>query len=143
MLAITTSFLFHFYKINTKRMSWDSSAVIVLGYGLDDRGFESRQGLGILLLTTASRLALGPTQPPIQRVPGALSLGVKRPGSEADHSPPSSAEVKNVWSYTSTPPGCFHGVVLSYNKRTEATNNTKTVFLRDLPAKDSFLSKVQ
>jgi hypothetical protein len=36
----------------------------------------------------------GPTQPPIQWVPGALSLGVKRPGREADHSPPSSAEVK-------------------------------------------------
>jgi len=27
-------------------------------------------------------------------VPGALFLGVKRPGHEADHSPPSSAEVK-------------------------------------------------
>jgi hypothetical protein len=35
-----------------------------------------------------------PTQPPIQWVPGALSLGVKRPEREADHSPPSSAEVK-------------------------------------------------
>jgi hypothetical protein len=33
-------------------------------------------------------------KPPIQWVPGALSLGVKRPGREADHSPPSSAEVK-------------------------------------------------
>jgi hypothetical protein len=31
---------------------------------------------------------------PIQWVPGALSLGVKRPGREADHLPPSSAEVK-------------------------------------------------
>jgi hypothetical protein len=30
----------------------------------------------------------------IEWVPGALSLGVKRPGREADHSPPSSAEVK-------------------------------------------------
>jgi hypothetical protein len=28
--------------------------------------------------------------------------GVKLPGHEADHSPPSSAEVKNAWSYTST-----------------------------------------
>jgi hypothetical protein len=37
---------------------------------------------------------LGPTQPPIQLVTGALSLGVKRPGREADHSPPPSAEVK-------------------------------------------------
>jgi hypothetical protein len=33
-------------------------------------------------------------RPPIQWVPGALSLGVKRPMREADHSPPSSAEVK-------------------------------------------------
>jgi hypothetical protein len=37
---------------------------------------------------------LGPTQFPTQWVPGALSLGVKRLGHEADHSPPSSAEVK-------------------------------------------------
>jgi hypothetical protein len=29
---------------------------------------------------------------------------VKWPGQEADHSPPSSAKVKNAWSYTSTPP---------------------------------------
>jgi hypothetical protein len=54
------------------------------------------QGLGIFLLTTASRSALGPTQPPIQWVPGALSLGVKWPGREADHSPPSRADVKNA-----------------------------------------------
>jgi len=27
-------------------------------------------------------------------VPGALFFGVKRPGREADHSPPSTAEVK-------------------------------------------------
>jgi hypothetical protein len=57
-----------------------------LGYGLDDGGFESWQGLVIFLFTNVSRLALGPTQPPIQLVPGALSLGVKQPGHEADHS---------------------------------------------------------
>jgi hypothetical protein len=66
----------------------------------------------ILLFTTASRPALGPTQPPIQWVPGFLSLGIKRPGSEADHSSPSSALIKNAWSYTSTPPIRLHGVVL-------------------------------
>jgi hypothetical protein len=65
-------------------------------------GFDSRRGLRIFLFTTASRTALEPTQPPIQWVPGTLSLGIKRPGREADHSPPSSAEVKNAWSYTST-----------------------------------------
>jgi hypothetical protein len=33
--------------------------------------------------------------------------GVKRPGRETDNSPPSSAEVKNAWSYTSTPQYVF------------------------------------
>jgi hypothetical protein len=41
-----------------------------------------------------ARPALGPTQPPIQWVTGALSLRVKRPGCEADHTPQSTAEVK-------------------------------------------------
>jgi hypothetical protein len=50
-----------------------------------------------------TRPALGPTQPPVQWVTGALSLWVKRPGHEADHSPPSRAEIKNAWSYTSPP----------------------------------------
>jgi hypothetical protein len=33
--------------------------------------------------------------------------GVKQPGREADHSPPTSAEVKKMWIYTSTPPYAF------------------------------------
>jgi hypothetical protein len=77
-------------------------------------GFESREGLAIFLFTTASRPALGPTQPPTQWVPGALSLGVKRSGREDEHSPPSCAGDKNPWSYTSTPPMYLHGVVFSY-----------------------------
>jgi hypothetical protein len=52
-------------------------------------------------------MALGATQPPLQWVPGTLSLGVKWLGHEADHSPPSSAKVKNAWSYTSTPQYVF------------------------------------
>jgi hypothetical protein len=63
----------------------------VLGPNL---GFDFRWVLGFFLFTTASRMALGPSQPPIQWVPGALSPGVKRLGREADHSPPSSAAVK-------------------------------------------------
>jgi hypothetical protein len=34
-------------------------------------------------------------------------MGVKQPGREVHHSLPSSAEVKNDWSYTSTPPNVF------------------------------------
>jgi hypothetical protein len=53
-------------------------------------------------------------QDPILRVITAATillllmvLGVKLAGSEADHSPPSSAEVKNAWSYASTPQYVF------------------------------------
>jgi hypothetical protein len=74
--------------------------------------FESRQGPGIFFFTTASIPALEPTQPPIQWKPGVFSLGVKRPGCEAELSSLSSAEVKNAWSYTSTSPQRLHGVVL-------------------------------
>jgi hypothetical protein len=54
------------------------------------------------LFSTSSRPALGPTQPPIQWVPG-----VKWQGSETDHSTPVSAEVKKMWIYISTPPYAF------------------------------------
>jgi hypothetical protein len=46
--------------------------------------------------STSSRPALGPFQSHIQWVLGSLSLGVKRPGHEADHSPPTSADVKKM-----------------------------------------------
>ena len=55
------------------------------------------------------RPALGPTQPSIQWVSGFFP-GVKRPGREVNHSPPSSVEVNNEWSSTSTTPVCLHGI---------------------------------
>jgi hypothetical protein len=57
-------------------------------------GVRVRQWLLIFLFTAASRPALGLTQPPIQWVQGALSLGVKQPGREAEHSPSSISDVK-------------------------------------------------
>jgi hypothetical protein len=47
------------------------------------------------------------------------SLGVKRLGCEADHSPPST-EVKNAWSCTFTPTTRLHGVVLSCKKHRDS-----------------------
>jgi hypothetical protein len=78
-------------------------------------------------------------QLPIQWVPGVLALGVKRPGHEADHSPPSSAEVKNVWSYTSAPTISLRGVVLSYKKGTETTLHIPSDISHPQKADDGFL----
>jgi hypothetical protein len=49
----------------------------------------------IFLFSTASRPAVRPTQSPILWVLGDFYLWVKRQEREADHSPPSRAEVKN------------------------------------------------
>jgi hypothetical protein len=54
-------------------------------------------------VTIASRPVLKPTQPHIQWEPWALSQGVKRPGSEADQSSASSAEIKNGGAMTPLP----------------------------------------
>jgi hypothetical protein len=65
----------------------------------------SSPGRGWQLFSSPQRpdRAPGPTQPPIQWIPWSLSVRVKRSRCEADHSPPSSAEVKIAWSNTSTP----------------------------------------
>jgi hypothetical protein len=66
-------------------------------------GFDVWQELGgFFLFFTSSRSHPESIQPPIQYESGVYSPGVKRPGREANCSPPSTAEVKNSWSYTST-----------------------------------------
>ena len=67
----------------------DSSVGIVIDYGLDGPRIESPWRGDFPHL---SRPALGPTQPPVQRVPG-FSRGKERPGRDADPSSPSSAVV--------------------------------------------------
>jgi hypothetical protein len=47
---------------------------------------------------------------------GVFSPEVKWLGHEADHLPPSSAKVKNAWSYTSIPPYFFMGWCLIKHK---------------------------
>jgi hypothetical protein len=72
---------------------------------LDDPGLETRQGQKYVFFKS-TRPALGPTQPPIQWVAGSLP-GVKWPGRDVYHSPPSTVEVKQ---YTYTLPVYLHGV---------------------------------
>jgi hypothetical protein len=54
------------------------------------------------LLRKTSRQVLEPSH-----LPSQSSLGVKWPVHEIDHWPPYCDEVKNEWSYNSTPPACL------------------------------------
>jgi hypothetical protein len=83
----------------------DSAVGIATGWR--QRGRSSSPGrVKNFLFSTSTRLVLGPTQPPIQPIPGVLSPEVKRPEREEDSSP-TSAEVKKTWIYTSGPPYIF------------------------------------
>jgi hypothetical protein len=86
-------------------MSRDSAVGMATGYGLNSRGNGVRVPVGAKFFS--SRSVSGQSQPPIQWVQGDLPPGVKRPGHEADHSPPANAELKNTWMYTVTPPYIF------------------------------------
>jgi hypothetical protein len=69
---------------------------LTTGWTTGRSGFDPRRGQMIFPLASVSRPALGPTQPPVQWVPGVFTPAVKaRPGRDADHSPRSSAEVVN------------------------------------------------
>jgi hypothetical protein len=104
-----------FLCVKYKHKSRDSSVGIALGYGLDDRGSRVRFPAGAGNFSLNHRVQNGSGAHPASYPMGIVDsfLGVKRPGREADHSGPSSAEVKNAWSYTSTPPIRLHVVVLS------------------------------
>jgi hypothetical protein len=74
--------------------------------------------------------------PPIQWVPVDLSPELKRPGSEADHSPPTGAQAKKTWTYTSTPPYVFMALCLVVKHRDKFTfylEGTKPIILKPQP----------
>jgi hypothetical protein len=100
-------------------------------------GSSPGRGWEFFAFTTVTRPSVGPTKPPILLVPGALFLGIKRPESEADHPPPSSAEVKNAWSYTSAPTIRLHSVVISYKREKKSTGTTLYLYLLLDPSQGS------
>jgi hypothetical protein len=69
---------------------------------ISSQWFDSQQ-CKIFLFSTASRLTLGATPPPIQWVPGALSPEIMWQRREADQSPPFSVESKKGGAVTPLP----------------------------------------
>jgi hypothetical protein len=94
--------------------NWSSSVTTVTMLWGGQSKFDFWQGRDFFVFATVSRPTLWPTQPPKQWVPGTPYPGIKHLGCEADHSPPSSAKVKNVWNYTFIPPFVFMAWYLVY-----------------------------
>jgi hypothetical protein len=68
--------------------------------------FKSRYGQEFSLLHVVQiGSGIHPTSYPIDTY--RSFPGGRAPESESDHSPPASAEVKEMWIYTSTPPYVF------------------------------------
>jgi hypothetical protein len=96
-------------------LSWHYISLSIV-YGLNDRGSRVRFPAEAGNFSLYHRVQNGPGANPeslSNGYQGLFSLGLKRQGREADHSPLSIAEVTNVWNYTSTPPVRLNGVVLS------------------------------
>jgi hypothetical protein len=112
-------------KILSYVISW-SSRYGDRAIGWTIRGSIPGRGRGFLY-SKKSKSALGHTQPSIHWVQGAIhwvqgaiSVGVKRPGSEFDHTPPSGE--KKGWSCTSAFTVWLHG--------TDRENFTVTLLYR-------------
>jgi hypothetical protein len=71
--------------------------------GLNNSGMRVRFPVGTRDFPSSKNVQTdsGSHPVPIKWVPEASFAGVKGPDREGDHSLPSSAEVKNVWSYSS------------------------------------------
>jgi hypothetical protein len=114
-------FIKHFKGVASYKATYDSSVGSILGYSPGSpssvlasfftgwttgrSGFDPRRGQRNFPLSSVSRPALGPTQPPVQWVPGVLSQGVKRGRGVMLTS--YSYLVPRSWmsrSYTSSPP---------------------------------------
>jgi hypothetical protein len=111
-VSVTMSFA-NFDTSGLLTRSRHSIVGIATGYRLDDRRVGVRVPVGSRIFSFPRRPGRlwGPTNFLSNGYRGS-SPRVKRPGREADNSPPVSAEVKKMWIYTSTPPYTFIGQCL-------------------------------
>jgi hypothetical protein len=100
------------------RNSSDSSVGTALGYGLEDRDSRVRLPVGVRNFSLHHRVQNGSGAHPASYLMSTWGSFPEGKVAWAWSSPitPSSAEVKNAWSYTSTSPVLLQGVVLSLKK---------------------------
>jgi hypothetical protein len=95
--------------------TYPSATILIppcIGTGLRAGRFRAqlRHKQQISLSSKKFRQCLDTIQPPIQRVTVVLYLEIKQTQRETEHSPQLTAEVKNEWSYNSTPLIFLQGV---------------------------------
>jgi hypothetical protein len=87
-----------FFEYNYRLRSWVSSGSIVSDYGLDDRAIGIRSPAGAKDFSCSLCVQTGSGAHPASctmGTEGPFTGGKARPGRDANHSPPSSAEVVN------------------------------------------------
>jgi hypothetical protein len=103
----------HIFNSSTS-IGWNRDSVvgIATSYVLDDRVVGVRVPVGSRIFTSPIVQTGSGAHPTSYTMGTWVSfLGVKRPGCEACHWPPTSAEVKKMWIYTST----LLYVLIAYN----------------------------
>jgi hypothetical protein len=93
-------FTFHIHNPDNFFLIFSNPIGKVIRYAPEtmESGFDSQQQAKDFTFSEESRSVLGRTQPSTE-----IETGVKQPKREADHSRPSSAEEKNVCSYSLLP----------------------------------------
>jgi hypothetical protein len=87
-------------------LRYGSAVGIATAYRLDDQEAGVRVPLGSRIFTSSYRIGAHPASY-LMGTGGFFPRWIERQEREADHSLQTSAEVKETWIYTSTPPYVF------------------------------------
>jgi hypothetical protein len=112
-----------------------SSVSVVSDYGLGDRRLIPGRGDSIVRLASVSRPAVGPTQPPVQWLPGVLSQGLKGGRGVTltiqPHLVPRSGMRR---SYTSSPSSAFMALPGIEHRSPDRPVRSQTLYWLSYPA---------
>jgi len=88
---------------SSPKFAWDGTVCMATILGNSVMVFQFSARTQIYFFYKMLKVALGPPRilfnGPQEPFPG----GINHPGHEIDHLPPTSAKIRTVWSYTSTP----------------------------------------